>query len=210
MGVDVKAMDASNAQSTFGIFIQELIKQIGAALGQPYEVLMKNFTSSYSASRAALLQAWDEYKQRRVWFARDFCQPVYEIWLAEAVANGRIDCPGFFDDPRTRKAWSSAEWYGPTMSILDPVKDMKGSMLRVQSGLSTGEREAAEMTGSDYEDNLHQLAYENELRDSLGLPQSNTAFTTEGGEDDGKVLEGDEQSGDERTRRNVPLWRNHS
>lgn len=81
------------------------------------------------------------------------------------------------------------------MSILDPVKDMKGSMLRVQSGLSTGEREAAEMTGSDYEDNLHQLAYENELRESLGLPQSNTAFTTEGGEEDGKVLEGDEQGG---------------
>lgn len=218
MGVDVKAMDASNAQSTFGIFIQELIKQIGAALGQPYEVLMKNFTSSYSASRAALLQAWDEYKQRRVWFARDFCQPVYEIWLAEAVANGRIDCPGFFDDPRIRKAWSSAEWYGPTMSILDPVKDMKGSMLRVQSGLSTGEREAAEMTGSDYEDNLHQLAYENELRESLGLPQSNTAFTTEGGEEDGKesdndddskVLEGDGQGRGERTRRNVPLWGNY-
>lgn len=219
MGVDVKAIDASNAQSTFGIFIQELVKQIGAALGQPYEVLMKNFTSSYSASRAALLQAWDEYKQRRVWFARDFCQPVYEIWLAEAVANGRIDCPGFFDDPRIKKAWSSAEWYGPTMSILDPVKDMKGSMLRVQSGLSTGEREAAEMTGSDYEDNLHQLAYENELRESLGLPQSNTAFTTEGGEEDGKesdndddseVLEGDEQGRRERTRRNVPIWRNHS
>uniref|UniRef100_UPI002637EF89 phage portal protein n=1 Tax=uncultured Anaerovibrio sp. TaxID=361586 RepID=UPI002637EF89 len=219
MGVDVKAMDASNAQSTFGIFTQELIKQIGAALGQPYEVLMKNFTSSYSASRAALLQAWDEYKQRRIWFARDFCQPVYEVWLAEAVANGRIDCPGFFDDPRIRKAWCNAEWYGPTMSILDPVKDIKGSILRVDSGLSTGEREAAEMTGSDFEDNLQQLAYERELRESLGLDQSATAFTTEGGEengkdndndDDSKVLEGDEQGGGERTRRNVPIWRNHS
>ena len=29
--------------------------------------------------RPALLQAWDEYKQRRTWFARDFCQPVYEL-----------------------------------------------------------------------------------------------------------------------------------
>jgi len=194
-GVDVKAMDASNAQSTFGIFVQELIKQTGAALGQPYEVLMKHFTSSYSASRAALLQAWDEYKQRRIWFARDFCQPVYEVWLAEAVALGRIDCPGFFDDPAIRNAWCNAEWFGPTMSILDPVKDVKGSRLRVECGLSTGEREAAEMTGSDYEENMQQLAYEKELRESLGLASNEDSGG--GGEEneqddtDNEVLEGD-------------------
>ena len=61
-GVDVKTVDASNSMSTFEIFTKALEKQIGAAIGQPYEVLMKTFNSSYSASRAALLQAWDEYK----------------------------------------------------------------------------------------------------------------------------------------------------
>ena len=168
-GVDVKSVNSGDGQSTFGVFTQELVKQIGAALGQPYEVLMKSFTSSYSASRAALLQAWDEYRMRRVWFARDFCQPVYEVWLAEAVALGRINAPGFFDDPRTRAAWCNAEWFGPTMSILDPVKDVNGSHKRTEYGLSTLEREAAEMTGSDYEENLEQLAYERDLRKKLGL-----------------------------------------
>ncbi|MDU7517052.1 MAG: phage portal protein, partial [Varibaculum cambriense] len=94
-GVDVKSVDASNSQSTFEPFVTQLIKQIAAAIGQPYEVLLKSFTSSYSASRAALLQAWEEYKLRRKWFASDFCQPVYETWLAEAVAIGRIEAPGF-------------------------------------------------------------------------------------------------------------------
>ena len=195
-GVDVKSVDASNAQSTFGVFTEQLLKQIGAALGQPYEVLMKNFTSSYSASRAALLQAWDEYKMRRTWFARDFCQPVYEVWLAEAVALGRVDAPGFFTDPVKRAAWCNAEWFGPSMSILDPVKDVNGSRLRVEYGLSTTEREAAEMTGSDMEENLEQLAYERNLRLQLGLPVDiNTASAdapTEGGENDGKVLAGKE------------------
>ncbi len=172
-GVDVKSVNSGDGQSTFGVFTQELVKQIGAALGQPYEVLMKSFTSSYSASRAALLQAWDEYRMRRVWFARDFCQPVYEVWLAEAVALGRIEAPGFFDDPLTRAAWCNAEWFGPTMSILDPVKDVNGSHMRTSYGLSTLEREAAEMTGSDYEENLEQLAYERELRKKLGLEENN-------------------------------------
>lgn len=191
-GVDVKSVDASNAQSTFGVFTEQLIKQIGAALGQPYEVLMKNFTSSYSASRAALLQAWDEYKMRRIWFARDFCQPVFEVWLTEAVALGRVHAPGFFDDPVQRAAWCNAEWFGPSMSILDPVKDVRGSYLRTAYGLSTCEREAAEMTGSDFEENLEQLAYERSLREKLGLPVDISTASAdapeEGGENDGKVL----------------------
>lgn len=168
-GVDVKSIDASNSQSTFEPFVTQLIKQIAAAIGQPYEVLLKSFTSSYSASRAALLEAWEEYKLRRKWFASDFCQPVYEVWLAEAVAIGRIEAPGFFDDPLIRKSWCTADWFGPTMSILDPVKDINGSALRTTYGLSTREREAAEMTGTDLEENLEQLAYEKQLINGYGL-----------------------------------------
>lgn len=172
-GVDVKTVDASNSMSTFEIFTKALEKQIGAAIGQPYEVLMKTFNSSYSASRAALLQAWDEYKTRRKWFARDFCQPVYEAWLTEAVATGRVEAPGFFDDPAIRAAWCNADWFGPSMSILDPVKDVTGSALRVKYGLSTREREAAEMTGTDFEENLEQLAYEKQKTEALGLDMGN-------------------------------------
>lgn len=190
-GVDVKAVDAGRSMSTFDAFVSQLIKQIGAAIGVPYEVIMKNFTSSYSASRAAMLQAWEEFKLRRTWFARDFCQPVYEAWLAEAIAIGRLDAPGFFDDPAIRAAWCHADWYGPTMSILDPVKDITGSALRVQYGLSTREREAAEMTGTDFEENLDQLAWEKERIEALGLFMGNPevlagqqAEQKEGGGDD--------------------------
>lgn len=190
-GVDVKSVDASNAQSTFEVFSTQLIKQVGAALNQPYEVLMKNFNSSYSASRAAMLQAWEEYKLRRKWFARDFCQPIYEVWLMEAVANGRIEAPGFFDDPLIRKAWCNADWFGPTMSILDPVKDMNGSTLRVENGVSTREREAAEMTGTDLEENIAQLAFEKQLMEkySMGLagagnPPVGSKSEAKGGEED--------------------------
>ena len=190
-GVDVKSVDASNAQSTFEVFSTQLIKQVGAALNQPYEVLMKNFTSSYSASRAAMLQAWEEYKLRREWFARDFCQPVYEVWLAEAVATGRIEAPGFFDDPLIRKAWCNADWFGPTMSILDPVKDMNGSTLRVENGVSTREREAAEMTGTDLEENIAQLAYEKQLMAKYGMgladevtPSAGSNAEEKGGDND--------------------------
>ena len=185
-GVDVKSVDASNSQSTFEPFVTQLIKQISAAIGQPYEVLLKSFTSSYSASRAALLQAWEEYKLRRTWFANDFCQPIYETWLAEAVAIGRIKAPGFFSDPKIRQAYCHADWFGPTMSILDPVKDVNGSAMRVAYGLSTRTKEAAEMKGTDFDENIEALAYEQKRQDALGLKFANPAVLAglEEGEND--------------------------
>ena len=194
-GVDVKSIEQSNAQSTFEPFTKELIKQIAAAINQPYEVLMKSFNSSYSASRAALLQAWEQYKTRRAWFARDFCQPVYEMWLAEAVANGRIEAPGFFSDHLAHYAYCNSEWYGPSMSILDPVKDINGATLRIAAGVSTPEREAAEMTGSNFEENLKVIKRNFAQMMDAGIMPCNVdiiAATTEGGETDEQVLENKE------------------
>lgn len=170
-GYDVTSVDAQRSLSTFEPFVKQLVTQIGAALEQPYEVIMKAFNSSYTASRAALLQAWAAYKTRRIWFARDFCQPSYEAWLAEAVAIGRVKIPdGDFADPLKRKAWANAEWYGPVMGVLDPVKEVQGAALRVQYGFSTREKEAAEMTGTSWDDNVERLASENATMAKLGLP----------------------------------------
>lgn len=97
----------------FDNFLKAVCRLVGSALGIPYEVLLKEFNSSYSASRAALLEAWENFKMYRQWFVDDFCQPIYEIWLAEAVARGRIQAPGFFVDPLVREAWCGTRWIGP-------------------------------------------------------------------------------------------------
>ena len=59
-GVDVKAVDSSNAQSTFDAFTGAYLKQVGSAINIPYEVLLKNFTE-LSLSNP---EAWWE-KERR-------------------------------------------------------------------------------------------------------------------------------------------------
>lgn len=169
-GYDVAAVDPQRSLSTFEPFVKELTKQIGASLGIPYEVLMKSFNSSYTASRAALLQAWSEFKMRRTWFSRDFCQPVYEAWLTEAIVRGRVQAPGFFSDPVKRAAWCNSEWFGPVMGVLDPVKEAQSAQLRILFGLSTREKEAAEMTGTSWDENIERLAIENSRLSVHKLP----------------------------------------
>ena len=188
-GVDVKAIDGSRTQSTFEAFTNSLIAQIGASLGIPSEVLMNRFQSSYSAARGALLQAAAMFRTRRIWFARDFCQPVYEAWLTEAIAIGRIKAPGFGVDPLITKAWTGANWYGPVMGMLDPVKEVNGAALRVKYGFSTAEREAAELTGTNYDDNVDQIAAERAVWANKGMqyPKADNTDTSDssGGGDTG-------------------------
>lgn len=168
-GEKIEIADAKRPSSNFDAFVTSLAKYVGAALEIPVELLMKNFNSSYSASRAALLEAWKAFRMKRSWLAADFCQPVYEIFLTEAVASGRLNAPGFFLDPLIRKAYCGAQWNGPAQGMLDPVKEVTAAEKRINIGISTRQRETVEMNGGDFEDNVRQLAREEELMKQAGI-----------------------------------------
>lgn len=152
----------------FDPFVVAILRQVGAALEIPYELLLKHFTASYSASRAALLEAWKMFRMRRAWMTTDFCQPIYEEWFADAVIKGRISAPGIFDDPAIFKAYTRADWHGPSQGQLDPVKEVNAAKIRIDEGLSTREKETAEL-GGDFEENHWQRVREEQLRREGGL-----------------------------------------
>ena len=142
--------------ANFDGFVMSVIKQIGCALEVPFEIVLKCFSNNYSASRGALLEFWKTVNMYRGWLAADFCQPIFEEFMCEAVAKGRINAPGFFADPLVRKAYCAAEWNGPSAGQLDPKKEVEAAELRVQGGFSTRDRETTELTGGDYYKNMKQ------------------------------------------------------
>ena len=175
----IETANPGRPNANFDGFVIAISRQIGAALEIPYELLVKNFTSSYSASRAALLEAWKMFRMRREWLVGNFCQPVYEEWLTEAVLKGRIKAPGFFDDPAIRAAWCGSEWYGDCQGQLDPLKEANAAKVRVEEGFSTREREAAELTGMKYE-TIHAVRKREEaMRKADGLVPSAVAAPVE-------------------------------
>ena len=164
---EVQLVDPKRPASGFGDFFKAICGQIGAALEIPSDLLIKKFDASYSASRAALLEAWKAFKMYRQWFVSDFCNPVYEMWLSEAIARGRVDAPGFFEDPLIREAWIKCEWIGPSQGQLDPVKEVNAEILAIQNGLTTHEAAAARINGSDWDTNMNQLEIENSRMSSV-------------------------------------------
>lgn len=160
-GEDIKFGTPTRPNSGFDVFMRALCEQCGAALEIPADLLLKAFNSSYSASRAALLEAWKAFKMRREWFVADFCKPIYEIWLSEAIARGRVQAPGFFTDPMIREAWLGSEWIGPSQGQLDPTKEIEAEAMAVKEGFTTREQATIKLNGGQWSNNVAQIAAEN-------------------------------------------------
>ena len=159
-GESIDTANPNRPNTSFEPFFIAIIKQIGAALDIPLELLFKHFQSSYSASRGAMLMAWKHFQIRRTIMASMFCQPVYETFLEEAIMLGRIKAPGFDNDPLARAAYSKVEWIGPPMGTVDPMKDAKAQELYLQMGVKTRARVTQETTGEYWEDTYRQIEHE--------------------------------------------------
>jgi len=159
-GEDITFGDPSRPTSGFGAFNRAVCEQVGAALEIPADLLIKAFNASYSASRAALLEAWKSFKMKRAWFTSDFCQPVYELWLSEAIARKRINAPGFFTDPAIRAAWLGVDFIGPSQGQLDPVKEITAEILAINEGISTREQSTVKLNEGSWDANIEQIKVE--------------------------------------------------
>lgn len=168
-GEDVTVPTPGRPNPNFEPFFNGVLQQVGMALDIPHEVLTKRFQSSYSAARAALLAFWRSVRIRRAWLAARFCQPIYEEWLADAVALGIVKAPGFFADPMVRRAWSGAQWAGDGPGALDPLKEAQAAGERMKLGITTLAEEIVAYDGGDWEQKHAQRSREVDERVEAGL-----------------------------------------
>jgi capsid protein len=160
-GHNVNFASPTQPQATFGEFTISVAKFIGSAVGIPYEVLLKQYNASYSASRAALLDFWRRVRKWRALMIDGMCQPSYEEWLADAIGLSRIErFTGDWEDPYIRKAMTRCIWTGSSAGSLDPQKEVAAADMKVKCGFSTIQRESMELNGSDYRDNIRQSSLE--------------------------------------------------
>lgn len=168
-GESIETANPARPNANFEPFFAAVVRKIGVSLGIPSEVLLMHFEASYSASRAALEVAWQFFMDRRVWLARNFCQPVYEWFLYEAIARGLIKAPGFFDDPVRRAAWCGSEWIGPARIVIDPLKEANAEQAWIDMGAKTLEQVTINQTGGDWKRNQEQRGRERDIRVKLKL-----------------------------------------
>jgi lambda family phage portal protein len=168
-GESLENSNPGRPNSEFDPFVKAILAQVGCELGLPLDVLTKTYEASYSAARAALLDAWRVFRVRREMLAGYFCQPIYENWLVSEIAAGNIQARGFFEDPLIRHYWSQAEWIGDSQGSIDPVKETAAAQARISMGISTLAAESIAVDGQDWWSKHKQRTNEHNVRVAAGL-----------------------------------------
>jgi lambda family phage portal protein len=149
-------------------FMNLLIRGIGAAVGQPYEMILRDFSkTNYSSARAAIVQANRTFRRKQKFIVDHFCYPLYYMLIEEAVLLGELPITRkqFEADP---EAWCEAVWLTAGSEWVDPAKEVQASALAVQNNLSTSAIELGRQ-GLDWEEVFQQRAREKELEKELGI-----------------------------------------
>lgn len=169
-------------------FEESLIRGICAPLGLSYEQFSKNYTNTnYSSARASLAETFKFMQSRKKVVADRFATSVYVLWLEEEInnPNSKIPLPPGYDrsifyiDAVINEALTACAWLGAARGQIDEMKETQAAILRINSGLSTREKEVG-LQGEDYREVLEQLGREKKLIDELGLDFSGASATKPG------------------------------
>jgi lambda family phage portal protein len=159
---EIGMVPTARPAAQFADFESAVLRQVASGIGMSYEQLASDWSkTNYSSARAAMIEIWRGWTAKRTAFAQGFCQPYFMAWLEEMIMDGHIQLPGGAPDFYANwPAYARAKWIGPGKGFVDPVKEAQAAALRVSLGLSTLEEEAAELTGSDWSDNIEQIKAE--------------------------------------------------
>lgn len=159
-------------------FEQSLLRHTASALGLSYEQFTRDYTkTNYSSARASMGETWKYMQGRKKNVADRLANAIYALWFEEEINAGNIPLPvgvksDIFYDPVKRAALLSCDWIGASRGQIDELKETQAAIARINSGLSTYEKECARL-GEDFRRIFRQKAREKKLMDSLGLDFSN-------------------------------------
>lgn len=169
-GQEVTMAHSAHPNSNYAPYFNSQVDLVAMGLGMPAEVARRKFEQSYSASRAALLEAWRSFLvERFLLVVQHFCQPIYEAVIWESVLRGRLTLPGFLEDERKRRAWLYCQWRGAPRGSIDPLKEVMAAKERIGLGISNREKETIEYSGEDWWEIEAQAVIEAEQMAKDGL-----------------------------------------
>ena len=115
-----------------------MIRQIGASVGIPEQVLTGRFDANFSAVKGACSAFNHTVRRYRTAFIETFLRPLFSVFLA-----------GLIEDPEVRELVSlEAQWLPCDSPLtLDPTKEIDYYIKAINSGLITKDEAAQALFG---------------------------------------------------------------
>ncbi|MEG9862944.1 MAG: phage portal protein [Flavobacteriales bacterium] len=186
-GEDLDLLTPGNSAQGFAEFESAILRYIAAGLNVSYEQLARDYSkTNYSSARASMLETWRYMLGRRKVIASRLATMIYSLVLEELLDKKIVTLPkkSRFSFYEASAAWCNANWIGSGRSQIDGLKEVKEAVLKIEHGLSTYEKELANM-GEDYQEIFMQQVRETKERQEAGLPPPSWVRTLQLDEQEG-------------------------
>lgn len=166
-GESIDIPDISSPDGQYEMFVRQKTRRFAAGFGCSYETISRDFSqTNYSSSRLSLLEDRDHWKMVQQYLIETFHQRVYVEWLDRAVLSGALNLVDY--ELRPERYQRAAHWQSRGWAWVDPKKEAEAYALMEDRGYMT-KAQICGLLGTDLEENLKQLAFEQQLAMDLGV-----------------------------------------
>lgn len=152
-GEELQLLTAENPGQAFADFEASILRDISRGVNLSYESFSRDYSkTNYSSARASMLEQLKYMLGKRKVIVEAAMNILFALWLEEAIWLGIIklprNAPGFYD---AKRAWTRCQWIGSGRLMIDELREVKAAIARLEAGISTYERESANL-GLDFEE----------------------------------------------------------
>lgn len=163
-GESIEMINPNRPNTVLEQFRTAMMRAVSRTISLSYSSLSGDYDGTYSAQRQELVESYDGYRMMTQQFVARFVQPVWERFVAMAVASGQLKVPAHIRP----ESIAQAQFRGPKMPWIDPKKEADGLRALVRGGFQSLTQSIADR-GERMIDVFEQIARERDLANELGL-----------------------------------------
>lgn len=157
------AFDPDYPHAQFEPFTKAMLRGIASGIGASYVSLANDLEGvNFSSIRQGVLDERDEWMAIQDWFIAALLDQVFEDFLRCALLHEQVVVDGEVLSIADIDQLSEHEWQGRRWAWVDPLKDARAEILKLNNQLTSRTRICAQ-NGVDFEEVLSELEQEDAL-----------------------------------------------
>ncbi len=173
-GEEIATVDSKRPNQGLESFRQGQLRAVAGGTSTGYSSIAKDYNGTYSAQRQELVEQSINYMTLREYFVERFMRPIWEDFVTYALVAGVIRPPAGVNEATLL----DAEFRGPSLPWIDPVKEITAEEKAVQAGFKSRSQVIRERGGNP-DDVFEQIRREREEEAEAGITFTSNAGTAQ-------------------------------
>jgi len=170
-GEKLQLFDAEKGGEFYADYMRQQLMSISSAFGVPYELVTGDWKEVNDRILRAILNDFQREIEaiQEIYLITQLCQSTLAWWMDAGVLSGRLQLPDYAD---RRSEYLEVDWRPQGWAYVHPLQDAQAAALRIETDLSTHEKEARKHNvDSDkaLQENVAHMARKQELMKENGI-----------------------------------------